>query len=110
MPVVSNVPSRTDTRGSVTALLNTLRMPALGSTARSSFMADDQSGFASNARVKMPVPDPILYHLMSYWVPWITRGARHALDHVQRRGSLYGLADVRQSGGLVGGPRATNET
>lgn len=60
MPVVSNVPSRTDTRGSVTALLNTLRMPALGSTARSSFMADDQSGLASNARVKMPVPAPIL--------------------------------------------------
>ena len=55
----------------------------------------------------MPVPDPILYYPMSYWVN--DKGAPHALDDVQRRGSLYGLADVRQSGGLVGGPRATDE-
>ena len=57
--------------------------------------------------MKIPVPDPILYYPMSYWVN--DKGAPHALDDVQRRGSLYGLADVRQSGGLVGGPRATDE-
>ena len=35
IPVASNVPSRTETRGSVVALEKTSRMPALGSTARS---------------------------------------------------------------------------
>ena len=108
-PVLSNVPSTTVTRLSGTVFENCSRMPALGSTARSSLTLPAQSGCASRARVKMPVPDPILYYPMSYWVPWITRRARHALDDVQRRGSLYGLANVRQSGGLVGGSRATNE-
>ena len=56
MPVASKVPSRTDTRGSLTDLENTLRMPSLGSTARSSLIDVAQSGCASNARVKMPVP------------------------------------------------------
>ena len=57
-PVLSNVPSATVTRGSVIVFENCSRMPSLGSTARSSLIADDQSGCVSSARVKMPVPEP----------------------------------------------------
>lgn len=59
-PVVSNVPSATLTRLSATVLANCARMPSTGSTARSSASASFQSGCASSARVKMPVPEPTL--------------------------------------------------
>ena len=64
MAVVSNVPPRTDTRGSETVFEKTSRMPSLGSTARSSFMESVQSGCASSARVKIPVPAPSLHNIV----------------------------------------------
>lgn len=39
-------------------------MPGLGSTARSWLTAWDHSGCASKARVKMPVPAPILLSVL----------------------------------------------
>ena len=61
--VVSNVPSMHVTRSSTVVLLNCARMPSLGSIARNCATASFQSGCASSARVKMPVPAPILARL-----------------------------------------------
>ena len=59
-PVRSNAPSRTLTRSSEIVLENCARIPELGSTAMRDPMDDDQAGCARSARVKIPVPDPIL--------------------------------------------------
>ena len=58
--VFSKVPSYNVTRLSSTVLANTSRIPALGSTALIWLISKAQSGWASNARVKIPVPAPIL--------------------------------------------------
>ena len=86
-PVVSKVPGWTDTRGSVVALANTSRMPALGSRARSSFTELAQSGCARRARVNKPVPDPILCGLDSASCQSVVPGRGRmtdVLDDIQR--------------------------
>ena len=63
-----------------------------------------EQGAGEDARARS---DPVPSHELLGAVD--NKGVQHALDDVQRRDSLYGLADVRQSGGLVGGPGATKE-
>lgn len=60
-PVAANVPSLALARSSVTVLVNTSRMPSLGSIALSSLTDDAHSGSARRARVKIPVPAPNLF-------------------------------------------------
>lgn len=82
IPVLSKVPSDTDTRAwaSRTVLENTARIPSLGSTALNSPRAEDHSGVASNARVNMPVPDPILEEEFSDRGEKQTQNTLHYVD------------------------------
>src|SRR5687768_9697245 len=93
-PVCSNVPSCTVTLLFLTVLEKTALIPALGSTAFSSLISAAHSGCASNARVKSPVPAPIL--APSRFQRLFQSGHRfhYVLSNVERRITLQRASDV----------------
>jgi hypothetical protein len=82
-------------------LSKTARIPSLGSTAVSFPIALAQSGWARSARVKMPVPEPILPEALTKDV--VAENARHILDDIDGVTNLSGylLTDVLKSFGRI---------
>lgn len=80
------------TRSSLTVFENTSRIPALGSTALIPLILDAQSGWESNARVKMPVPAPILLKASTGYRSDIC--LLHILNYIQRRVTFDDTVDI----------------
>jgi hypothetical protein len=87
-PSRSNAPSVVLTPAAETFLLNSLRMPSLGSTATSVSTLLLNSEEASKARVKIPVPEPTLQRILSCDKEQREACGRRALDDIVRSRGL----------------------